>query len=118
MEQTGAHTQFYDKFNIRYNISQILENAWKNQLHRQKLREVCKKQNEGFLRFVNLLINDTTYLLDEGISKLKEIHLIEIEMEDQNVWQSQSQVLFNLICRNIALSAQEPYKRAREQHLH
>jgi ubiquitin conjugation factor E4 B len=36
-EQTGLSTQFYDKFNIRYHISQIMKNVWHDQYHRQKL---------------------------------------------------------------------------------
>ena len=31
-------------------------------------------------------MNDTTYLLDEGLTKLVEIHEIEVEMEDKAAW--------------------------------
>ncbi|ORX94013.1 hypothetical protein K493DRAFT_315713 [Basidiobolus meristosporus CBS 931.73] len=84
VEQTGLHSQFYDKFNIRYNISQVLKAAWKNQFHREKL--VKESRSETFVRFVNLLINDTTYLLDEGLSKLAEIHTIQKEMANTEAW--------------------------------
>jgi ubiquitin conjugation factor E4 B len=30
-------SQFYDKFNIRYNISQILKCVWEIPLHREKV---------------------------------------------------------------------------------
>lgn len=39
VEQTGASSQFYDKFNIRYNISHIMKTIWSHPAHRAKLRE-------------------------------------------------------------------------------
>lgn len=39
VEQTGASSQFYDKFNIRYNISHIMKTIWNHPAHRKKLRE-------------------------------------------------------------------------------
>ncbi|KAK9722707.1 Ubiquitin conjugation factor E4 [Basidiobolus ranarum] len=84
VEQTGLHSQFYDKFNIRYNISQVLKAAWKNQIHKERLAQ--ESGSEMFVRFINLLINDTTYLLDEGLSKLSEIHTIQKEMADTVAW--------------------------------
>ena len=41
-ESTGVHTQFYDKFNIRYNISQILKRCWADLGHRGKIVEATK----------------------------------------------------------------------------
>lgn len=38
---------------------------------------------EKFVRFANLLMNDCTYLLDESLSKLTEIHNIQIEMASE-----------------------------------
>jgi ubiquitin conjugation factor E4 B len=35
-------------------------------------------------------MNDTTYLLDEGLTKLVEIHEIEIKMEDKTAWAAAS----------------------------
>ncbi|CAJ0762983.1 24042_t:CDS:10 [Entrophospora sp. SA101] len=90
VEQTGAHTQFYDKFNIRYNISQIFKTIWKNNLHKEKLKEESRK-TESFVRFVNLLMNDATFLLDESLKKLIEIHEIQIEMDNKEQWDSQPQ---------------------------
>jgi ubiquitin conjugation factor E4 B len=36
-ESTGAHTQFYDKFNIRYEIFQVIKCIWPNTLYRENL---------------------------------------------------------------------------------
>lgn len=38
------------------------------------------------MRFANLLMNDATYLLDESLGKLSEIHVIQLEMKDQQAW--------------------------------
>lgn len=38
---------------------------------------------DKFVRFANLLMNDCTYLLDESLSKLTEIHKIQIEMASE-----------------------------------
>lgn len=42
VEQTGTSSQFYDKFNIRYNISHIMKTIWGHPAHRAKLREESK----------------------------------------------------------------------------
>ncbi|CAG8536201.1 5268_t:CDS:10 [Dentiscutata heterogama] len=67
VEQTGAHTQFYDKFNIRYNISQIFKAMWVNHLHKEKLKE------------------------ESRLRKLAEIHSIQTEMDNKDEWESQTQ---------------------------
>jgi ubiquitin conjugation factor E4 B len=32
---TGGHTQFWDKFNFRRDISRIIKSMWSNPLHRE-----------------------------------------------------------------------------------
>ncbi|KAJ3326826.1 hypothetical protein HDU93_002274 [Gonapodya sp. JEL0774] len=92
VEQTGAHTQFYDKFNIRYNISAILRNVWNDPNHRSRLVALSRNRElGGFVRFVNMLVNDVTFLLDEGISKLVEIRTVQQEMADASTWGSQTE---------------------------
>ncbi|EXX53635.1 hypothetical protein RhiirA5_349834 [Rhizophagus irregularis] len=90
VEQTGTHTQFYDKFNIRYNISQIFNSIWNNQMYRNKLREESRKM-DTFVRFANLLMNDATYLLDESLTKLTEIRNIQNEMDNIDEWEKKTQ---------------------------
>jgi ubiquitin conjugation factor E4 B len=41
-ESTGAHTQFYDKFNIRYEIFQVIKCVWTNDLYKEKLTQASK----------------------------------------------------------------------------
>eukprot|EP00835_Amoeboradix_gromovi_P002709 NODE_159_length_16647_cov_0.251390.p1 type:complete len:918 gc:universal NODE_159_length_16647_cov_0.251390:11514-14267(+) len=80
VEQTGLHNQFYDKFNIRHYTSKLIEYSIAYVQHMDKLIELS---NDGlFIKFVNLLMNDTTYLLDEGFSKLKTI--TELEASQHN----------------------------------
>ena len=74
VENTGAHTQFYDKFNIRYEIFQIVKCIWASPVYRENLAAESKVNLEFFVRFVNLLLNDVTYVLDESLSAFKKIH--------------------------------------------
>lgn len=39
-----------------------------------------------FVKFVNMLINDTTFLLDESLESLKRIHEIQEQMADTAAW--------------------------------
>jgi ubiquitin conjugation factor E4 B len=41
-ESTGANTQFYDKFNIRYEIFQVIKCVWVNDVYRQQLTRESK----------------------------------------------------------------------------
>lgn len=41
-ELTGAHTAFYDKFNIRYEIFQVIKRVWVNDVYKQELRDKSK----------------------------------------------------------------------------
>ena len=42
VEITGAHTQFFDKFNIRYEIFQVIKCIWSNQIYRMRLSQEAK----------------------------------------------------------------------------
>lgn len=42
VEHTGLHSQFYDKFNIRYHLSQVMMNVWDNTTHRKRLLNESK----------------------------------------------------------------------------
>lgn len=39
-----------------------------------------------FVKFVNMLINDTTFLLDESLESLKRIHEVQEQMADTAAW--------------------------------
>lgn len=82
VESTGLSSQFYDKFNIRFHISQIFKSIWENPTHRERLEIESRSDIEFFVRFVALLLNDQTYLLDEALAKLAEIHGLQIELDE------------------------------------
>lgn len=43
-----------------------------------------------FVKFVNMLINDTTFLLDESLESLKRIHEVQEQMADTSAWNNLS----------------------------
>ncbi|GBP49522.1 Ubiquitin conjugation factor E4 B [Eumeta japonica] len=73
IETTGQSTEFYDKFTIRFHISIILKGMWERPIHKQA---IIKESRSGrqFVKFINMLMNDTTFLLDECLTYLKRIH--------------------------------------------
>ncbi|KAG6820710.1 hypothetical protein H0H93_012763 [Arthromyces matolae] len=75
---------------FRRNISHVLKIVWNNPTHREALK-IEAKNVDKFVRFVNLMINDVTYLMDESFSELMQIHEIQVEMKDQAAWQSRTQ---------------------------
>ncbi|KAH6613488.1 ubiquitin elongating factor core-domain-containing protein [Chaetomium tenue] len=86
-ESTGAHTAFYDKFNIRFEIFQVIKCIWPNDVYRQQLVQSSRSNRTFFVRFVNLLMNDATYVLDEGLSKFPKIHDLQARLRDPTLSQ-------------------------------
>ncbi|KAM7516736.1 hypothetical protein LguiA_006319 [Lonicera macranthoides] len=88
IEFTGSHTQFYDKFNIRHNIAELLEYLWQVPSHRNAWRQIAKEEEKGvYLNFLNFLINDSIYLLDESLNKILELKELEAEMSNTVEWE-------------------------------
>ncbi|KAI8872405.1 hypothetical protein GQ42DRAFT_161353 [Ramicandelaber brevisporus] len=88
VEQTGTHSQFYEKFETRYRITRVFRSIWNNPAHRQRFRDMTEHRAEFFVRYANLLMNDTTFLLDETMNCLGTINGIEREKADANHWAS------------------------------
>ncbi|KAL9058556.1 MAG: hypothetical protein Q9162_001711 [Coniocarpon cinnabarinum] len=80
-ESTGAHTQFYDKFNIRYEIFQVIKTIWSNVVYREQLDQQAKTNSDFFIQFVNMLLNDVTYVLDESFTSFNKISTLSRELE-------------------------------------
>ena len=55
-------------------------------LIRGRSTHVLSRNIDKFVRFVNLMINDVTYLMDESLSDLAQIHTIQQEMGNQAAW--------------------------------
>ncbi|KAJ8775019.1 hypothetical protein K2173_020023 [Erythroxylum novogranatense] len=88
IEFTGSHTQFYDKFNIRHNIAELLEYLWQVPSHRNAWRQIAKEEEKGvYLNFLNFLINDSIFLLDESLNKILELKALEAEMANTAEWE-------------------------------
>lgn len=88
IEFTGSHTQFYDKFNIRHNIAELLEYLWQVPSHRNAWRQIAiEEEKGGYLNFLNFLINDSIYLLDESLNKILELKELEAEMSNTVEWE-------------------------------
>lgn len=79
-ESTGTHTQFFDKFNIRYEIFKVIQCIWSNSIYRDNLERESKQNVDFFVRFVNLMLNDVTFVLDESFSAFRLIHKLQIEL--------------------------------------
>ncbi|KAG7198729.1 hypothetical protein KM043_001720 [Ampulex compressa] len=90
VETTGSSSEFYDKFSIRYHISLILKSMWDSPVHRAS---IINESNNGkqFVKFINMLMNDTTFLLDESLESLKRIHEVQELMSDIGAWTALSQ---------------------------
>lgn len=84
VEKTGSSSQFYDKFNSRYSISIILEQLY-YRVPKYKAQLIWQANNNAdfFVRFVARMLNDLTFLLDEGLGNLAEVHNISIELENR-----------------------------------
>ncbi|KAK8933685.1 putative ubiquitin conjugation factor E4 [Platanthera zijinensis] len=88
IEFTGSHTQFFDKFTIRHNIAELLEYLWNVPSYRNAWRKIAKEEEKGvYLNFLNFLINDSIYLLDESLNKILELKEIEAEMSNSIEWE-------------------------------
>lgn len=90
-ENTGSHTQFYDKFNIRYHLSQIFKSIWQNLKHREQIHRQAQASESDFVVFINRLMNDVTYLLDDALDKLQELHTKQSESEEASGSSAQEQ---------------------------
>ena len=92
VESTGASSEFYDKFTIRYHISIILKSMWVHPVHQAAIVSESRKGDQ-FVRFVNMLMNDTTFLLDESMESLKRIHEVQeaMDREEANSLTSEQQ---------------------------
>lgn len=84
-EHSGVSSAFYDKFNIRYEIFQVIKCIWPNSVYKDKLSRESKVNKQFFVQFVNLLLNDATYLLDEALTKLVKIHDYQKQLHDNTL---------------------------------
>ncbi|GMH33488.1 hypothetical protein BSKO_01322 [Bryopsis sp. KO-2023] len=79
IEFSGRDSQFHDKFHMRTVIGEVLAHLWNSPTHRQAWKIVAAKEGGRglYLKFCNMLVNDSIYLLDESMKKLEEIREVE-----------------------------------------
>lgn len=93
IEMTGQSVQFEQKFNYRRPMYLIMDYLWsipEQQRCFEALAERAEREMENvdppiFLRFVNLLINDAIFLLDESLSNLQQIRTLQ-QAQDAGEW--------------------------------
>ncbi|GIZ44558.1 hypothetical protein CKM354_000775300 [Cercospora kikuchii] len=86
-ENTGTHTQFFDKFNIRYEIFQVVKRIWVNTKYRENLAIESRTNTAFFVQFVNMMVNDVTFVLDESLSSLAKVNELTKELADGSIMQ-------------------------------
>lgn len=84
IEHTGRASQFYEKFNTRELVANVLKVLWRDPHYRSQLVTESQSQPDFFVKFVALLLNDATFLLDEALSKLLEVHKLQNSQESQD----------------------------------
>ncbi|EDW87862.1 ubiquitin conjugation factor E4 A [Drosophila yakuba] len=97
IEMTGQSVQFEQKFNYRRPMYAIMEFLWTKPEHVQCFRDLATEAEQNmeaieppiFLRFINLLINDAIFLLDDSLSNLEQIKQLQ-QAQENGEWNSLS----------------------------
>ena len=67
----------------------FLQSLWQSPVHRETVIQELKSGNQ-FVKFINMLMNDTTFLLDESLESLRRIHETQEAQEDTRGWEAQT----------------------------
>jgi hypothetical protein len=65
--------RFHIKYDLRIPIQTLFQRLLVLDSHRKPLQRFVERNPESFLKFINQLLNDSTYLLDEGMDTLLQI---------------------------------------------
>ncbi|XP_045518341.1 ubiquitin conjugation factor E4 A [Pieris brassicae] len=95
IEMTGQSVQFEQKFNYRRPMYVVMEFLWGIQEHRDAFTHLANEAEANmeavhppiFLRFVNLLINDAIFLLDEALGNMAQIRIMQ-NARESGAWAS------------------------------
>ncbi|KAH3765468.1 Ubiquitin conjugation factor E4, core [Pelomyxa schiedti] len=88
IEFTGTHTQFYDKFNWRFDVQIILAYLWGIPHFKASIIQETQRETELMSKFAQYVVNDTNFLLDEALSKLSVVQSLRDQMQDRAEWLS------------------------------
>ncbi|XP_021351085.1 ubiquitin conjugation factor E4 A-like isoform X3 [Mizuhopecten yessoensis] len=94
IEMTGQSVEFEQKFNYRRPMYATLEHIWEIKTHMDAIKVMSEHAEEHieatdpplFLRFINLLINDAIFLLDEALSFMSQIKEKQ-QQQERGEWQ-------------------------------
>ncbi|GAB4822698.1 hypothetical protein N2152v2_009744 [Parachlorella kessleri] len=73
IEFTDRHNVFNEKFGTRYQIGDVLAYLWNLPQHRASWQAVAREQPKLYVRFINMLINDSQHLLQEALETLPRV---------------------------------------------
>lgn len=85
IEFTDGQGSDYDKYEYRHEMTQILEYLWSQPNYRVTMVGFAKDATR-FVRFVNMLINDSIYAFDEALTRLVAIRNTQAEMRNETEW--------------------------------
>lgn len=86
IERTDRNNAFYEKFNTRYQIGVVMAYLWRLPQHREAWRAVAQQDPKLYIRFVNMMINDSQHLLQEALEALPQVQEIEKLQADPAAW--------------------------------
>jgi hypothetical protein len=76
---TGSSNQYYAKFEYRHFSNQLLKLCCKMEAYRDSIRRIEKE--EVFKRFLNNLVSDANWMLEEGAESIKKLQDLERRRE-------------------------------------
>ena len=79
IEKSGTHNQFYEKFTYRHYCWLIFEVIWRIPHYQQQVNRL--KSEQYFIRYINMILNDTIFLFDEGTAKLMIVKKYQDEIK-------------------------------------
>ncbi|VDL96324.1 unnamed protein product [Schistocephalus solidus] len=86
IESTGASNEFYDKFSIRFNISVIFITLWDVGFFKPHFLREANEDPAIFTKFINRMINDMSFLLEEALDGLKKVRELQELRNDAGRW--------------------------------
>ena len=97
IEVTGDDLEFEQKFTYRHSMYDLIRFLWSCPAFRPCLEGLCREVLQRtysappvLMRFLNALINDATFLLDEGLSHVQNVAAIE-RLKRDTKWQELSE---------------------------
>ncbi|KAG8230259.1 hypothetical protein J437_LFUL009797, partial [Ladona fulva] len=95
IEMTGSSVAFEQKFNYRRPMYYIMDYLWQIEEHKNSFKKLATGAEANmdavspplFLRFVNLLMNDAVFLLDEALSNMAQLRQMQSARESGE-WQN------------------------------